>query len=174
MPHIESLSLFRTEEGQDELDTRRHLQLGTMDDLNTRAEEQSIPVPSNLPAPTFDSPPSQTSTIVPTTKITPFHTRVQEPDSTPKVLQGRSSPSKDQSRLAAGAGEPKSIPGVRQTPPLNTMTASSGASSTNPTQDTSSTHMTPTAPIQELIGKSWVEEDEDEPMPSIDMDSDSD
>ncbi|TCD69857.1 hypothetical protein EIP91_005934 [Steccherinum ochraceum] len=175
LPHLETLSLFRAEEGQEELEARQALHLGAHHELEPPTEPptgSATPVstasldPAVRPPSSASQVPLVTSAVAPPTRIQPAATGLmrqsqsvafqQEPPKLPSAPPSSSAaPTVDRPETHTVAGSSSSI----QAP----------VRSTNPS---STTAVEPTPADVRMVVED--EEDEDEPMPSIDAESDSD
>lgn len=184
MPHVESLSLFRAEESQEEIETRRNLKLGMMDDVS-QPQSTLLAQPAQLQPSMIVS--SDTRPQIP---LNPTSRQVTE---TPLVSPSRIVSSETVTRSILGSRIPEvpthntqlESPSVVTPPvlaPIKTHPSENGTTPmTNkqtlpvPSSVAVPVPLSPIPSAQEIIDAlPPPQEDEDEPMPSIDMDSDSD
>ncbi|KAI0082414.1 hypothetical protein K474DRAFT_1655179 [Panus rudis PR-1116 ss-1] len=195
LPHLESLSLFRAEENQDEIATRKGLMVGVIDDLTSR---ESDPLPTQnirIETPTrrvpegSNVPQSMNSDNTPTTTESPLSQLLTRPPGANILAAPGALPTAEQSRMSApvaslhtaddsparqessSGGCPTSLSPPRDSIPSAFMASSSARPSMSLTAtapSASSAGISPTPPLPDPN-----DEDEDEPMPSIDMGSDS-
>lgn len=175
MPHIESLSLFREEESQEETETRRNLQLGTMEDIhrptaNTPlSSAQSQHHQPTIEAQVFAEPPTRYAPAQLVLGSSHATTQAQ-PESPPPTAAG------SQKELPKVTLSSSSTPSTLR-PPEPAMLESPNKVHPGPASGQHQpTHSLATPVVPQTINNlpSPLLEDEDEPMPSIDMDSDSD
>ncbi|OCH92155.1 hypothetical protein OBBRIDRAFT_886436 [Obba rivulosa] len=181
LPHVETISLFRAEESQEEADVRHALGLRTEED-SSRLDSDAVDVVHPPPVTTgdrrqsaVDAPAAGTfATISISSSTAP---RRVAPTQTPEAAIGRS----DASDLVVQAAEhPRTEPplsqGSRTIPSLPAPLASvSKPNSASPaeTPAIASSSITSDTPVT-FIAHVEDNDDEDEPMPAINMESDSD
>ncbi|KAH9943306.1 uncharacterized protein BXZ73DRAFT_87658 [Epithele typhae] len=167
LPHVEALSLFRSEEGREELDARNRMGLDLVGELRLNeatavaTEAASLqPQPTRIGvameeavAPEMELQTFKHSTLVSTTQ-TPM--QVEDPPSiTPAAISSR-----------APAPGPPTVPKFAAPPAEAQVTSWHAEPLLEPTFRTTSSSGPVNTPMDE-------EDDEDEPMPTIDMNSDS-
>lgn len=174
LPHVESLSLFRAEEGQEEEETRQMLAIGTMDELRRQtmvpAEDVAPAPPTTKPADSLPRPVVEQS---PLPAIAPAASTAMAQTLPPSLV----STSLSRNFVAASVLEEPTIPPtVLPTTPA-TIAASPKAQAAIMTPVASGStppiRSTPAYVVPVVIAEE-DDEDDDEPMPTIDMDSDSD
>jgi len=150
IPHVESLSLFRAEEGLEEIDAREVLRLGIANQLLPVAQSSDDVL--TTPAPEATAAQHAYPIVPPITKST---TLVAPP---PLTAQPAPAPPLPKATQAILPPPPNSLPS-------SSVSVSVASGSTVTTQ--------PAQPVHASVEVSMDDEDEEE-MPTIDMDSDSD
>lgn len=193
LPHVEMLSLFREEEGDEELNMRRALGLANVDEtlLTQPSSSQHPDAPPELvnapSVPTLGRVESVVNDSIPGQFPTPIRQPTQIQISPPATVTqsatilGHAVPTTSNTR-SAGASNQEIVDTLhgQGPPPLarpsTTSTAASYPSAIQPPIPGSSTATTSTPGPHSQPGASMLmdEDDEDEPMPAINMDSDSD
>ena len=173
------LSLFRAEEGQEELETRQFLHLGAHHELPDPLADvngSSTPAKSTPAAlSTLTQPKNLRPTIEPTMPSSAAGTTMEnEPETSQNTFQGEKSVRLPRdppwSSLAAASSPPESLLSSQATVVTQAVTALSSIQSPRPTNQQPAT----VDALADLMMVPEDKEDEDEPMPSIDVDSDSD
>ncbi|KAI0720268.1 rRNA processing/ribosome biogenesis-domain-containing protein [Cerioporus squamosus] len=180
LPHVELLSLFRAEEGEEEMDTRTRVGLTVLDEpvmepdvaerLTPHAEHSNT---SNTPRPHPEVGRNSGSYTVQEPMVVPMHVDVS-PAPTPPTLPPQLAQSSQQSIELQAAPIPTLSDRVAQNPlppppdPLPSNSAALGPPSTTSTIPPVTTH------IPQAAAPTGEEDDDDEPMPTIDLGSDSD
>ncbi|PSS35413.1 hypothetical protein PHLCEN_2v1568 [Hermanssonia centrifuga] len=167
LPHVESLAMFRAEEGQEEIEIRHTLGVGIPDELQIRESlnaNQVAAVLTPIPVTSPSAPPIAHMQVdpvqhaKPSSITSPEFASHEQPSST--YIQGTQPSS---GAIPVSQGDLPSLSKATLLPP------SAAAPSPPVTAAPTPSISTSLAPSQ-----GTMEADEDEPMPSIDMDSDSD
>ncbi|OJT12538.1 hypothetical protein TRAPUB_10939 [Trametes pubescens] len=177
LPHVEMLSLFRAEEGQEEADARANIGVGAAGD---RVPGQTTDVAE------ASTPPVDDRTSPPYTPTSPRVVQTAEPlgaptamqvDVAPRIASAKvAEPSISRPTPAAGTqsippfSSQQQFPPTALPPPPDPLSASGAALGARSPAAATAAPVTSAAPVHMPAG----EEDEDEPMPTIDLGSDSD
>ncbi|KAH7930701.1 hypothetical protein BV22DRAFT_1000146 [Leucogyrophana mollusca] len=169
LPHIESLSLFRAEESNEELAARTSLGLGAIDELveehtapgagETNPQPQSPPQSAAAPA----APPAATATVPPPIHFSFSRDEAGAPhDSIPKPVSPHVSP-------PVVSTSPEPLPSISSTVTHVINSAERSVSTNNAGPSSAAPAVQP-----QLAPMAVDDDEEEEEMPTIDMDSDSD
>ncbi|KZT13037.1 uncharacterized protein LAESUDRAFT_754063 [Laetiporus sulphureus 93-53] len=199
LPHVETLSLFREEEGEEELSARQSLGLSTANDTLplASADEQdvqmTITAPVSRPEAAFQdtaqassrplhTAPSDRSALTPATGTAPqFIKQFVAATPTPWTPGGHATVTTQNSQSDAPLMHPQQFDAsppqddIPATPEVQSKTP--GVSSTLSSEQTRAIPPPTSIPPVSSTSQGFVathENEEDEPMPSINMDSDSD
>ncbi|EMD40910.1 hypothetical protein CERSUDRAFT_111496 [Gelatoporia subvermispora B] len=188
LPHVETISLFRAEESQEEMDTRHALGLRTEEDSSHPASSDAMAAVHSPPVITRDRRQTEATSDIPaagTSTTISVSSSVAPPRSAPTQIPAPYVPAATSrsdaiDTILQAAEHPRSVAPMPQRTsavpslpaPLASVGQPSKASSIETPTNTSSSipsgnKATVTAPIDE-------DDDDDEPMPTINMESDSD
>ncbi|KAH8094810.1 rRNA processing/ribosome biogenesis-domain-containing protein [Cristinia sonorae] len=165
LPHVEMLSLFRAEEGQEESDTRQALHLGANhESQNSNSSidttEQSTLAQTAPTAPPIQLPPLSTVRPAISGQVDPTRVMARPVEAQPPSLVANPSPASKPAQVASvpAPNQHQYVATTSIQPPVRTLGVDLEA------------RITP-VDIQMVPDGA---DDDDEPMPSIDADSDSD
>ncbi|RPD67014.1 hypothetical protein L226DRAFT_477086 [Lentinus tigrinus ALCF2SS1-7] len=181
LPHVEMLSLFRAEEGEEEIDVRNRVGLRVLSEpaMEPDVAEKLTPqvqqsntsnTPRNLPGAKRNtgSSTAQEPALVPMQVDVPPAPTPSTVPRIPQLAQSSQHSIELQAAPIPTVNDPVAQNLLPPPPdPLSSDSAGLGPSSTATVIPPATTHMTP-------IATSTGEDDDDEPMPTIDLGSDSD
>ncbi|KAL4241842.1 Pre-rRNA-processing protein RIX1 [Abortiporus biennis] len=172
LPQVESLSLFQRDESQEEIDARKALQLGTMDDIvptNGTTHRDQVSQDQQQPVAPSVTMPTHPQSLNSRNHFTQPQSIRSEPSWTPPIPV----PSSTVSHQFMPANEENGRP-FPATPNVATKNIAPVSNPVVTTQVPSAVTPTLSGPSSSAVVGSAVDDDDDEPMPSIDMGSDSD
>lgn len=167
LPHVESLALFRAEEGEEESSIRHALGVGTIDELRQPQPQENVLL---TVAPIIQSRPTSLPTYV---QEVPSASSIASQSSAPVAADVFSAGFTGSAQTSSTQNVPPADlqpPSARIELPVFADSRLTAAASTGATPSLSSKSTVPTPRPEPIV----TDEDEDDPMPSIDMASDSD
>lgn len=176
LPHVESLSLFPTEEGQEELEARRNMGIATMNELllpvSTVTRDPVDAVPAIPTQEVTNAPPAPTaSSLAIMQKVGESNQPIPATRSISNTMQKIHASVNDEKQRPYEAWKKNDVVIAAGMEDISVEPVASSTSSTVAGRFAS--QMVTPMPVMQPVAV-VMEDDADEPMPGINMDSDSD